>query len=47
MHGHHLTLQSLNTTELSKVEMDCLQHVAIGRLQAMEISVSYSLLKGK
>ena len=41
-----MTLQSLNTTELSKVEMECLQRVSIGRLQGMEISVSYSLLKG-
>ena len=44
--GHHITLQSLNTTELSKVEMECLQRVSIGRLQGMEISVSYSILKG-
>lgn len=44
--GRRLTLQSVNAADLSKVEMECLQRVAIGLLHAMEISVSYALLKG-
>ena len=39
-------LQSVKAAELSKVEMECLQRVAIGQLQSAEISVSYGLLKG-
>ena len=45
MSGRQLTLSSIKMEEMSKVEWEALQRLAIGRLQEMEISVSYGMLK--
>ena len=46
MSGRQLTISDTLTSDLSKVELDYLQRVAIARLQGMDISVSFGLLKG-
>ncbi len=44
--GRQLTLLDVQISELSKVETDGLQRQAVHALQAMEIPVSYGVLKG-
>lgn len=46
MSGRQLTLTDTTSGELSKVELDMVQRIAIARLQGMDISVSFNLLKG-
>ena len=46
MSGRQLTLTDTTPGELSKVELDMVQRIAIARLQGMDISVSFNLLKG-
>lgn len=43
--GRQLTLPDIKMEEMSKVEWEALQRLAIGRLQEMDISVSYGMLK--
>ena len=44
--GRQLTLQEVNASELSKVEMQALQRLAVSQLQSMDIPVSHGLIKG-
>ena len=46
MSGRQLTLTDTTAGELGKVELDMVQRIAIARLQGMDISVSFNLLKG-
>ena len=45
MSGRQLTLFDIKMEEMSKVEWEALQRLAIGRLQEMDVSVSYGMLK--
>ena len=44
--GRQLTLQDVNASELSRVELQALQRVAINQLQSLDIPVSHGLIKG-
>jgi len=44
--GRQLTLQEVNASELSKVEMQALHRLAVSQLQSMDIPVSHGLIKG-
>lgn len=44
--GRQITLPDVSVNELSKVEMQALQRLAITTLQGMDIPVSHGLLRG-
>ena len=44
--GRTLTLQDVNASELSKVELQALQRVAVNQLQSLDIPVSHGLIRG-
>ncbi len=44
--GRMLTLRDTPVNELSRVELEAMQRLAIGHLQSMDIAVSHAVLKG-
>ena len=44
--GRTLTLEDVPVNELSKVEVEALQRVAVAKLQEMDIPVSFGVIKG-
>lgn len=46
MSGRQLTISDTVLSDLSVVEVNQIQRVAIARLQGMDIGVSFGLLKG-
>lgn len=44
--GRQITLQDVEVTELSRVELQVMQRIAITKLQDMDIPVSHGMLKG-
>ena len=44
--GRQLTLQEVNASELSRVEVQALQRLAVSQLQTMDIPVSHGVIKG-
>ena len=44
--GRQITIGDVSVNELSKVEIQAMQRLAINQLQTMEIPVSHGLLRG-
>ena len=44
--GRHMTLVDTEITELSRVEVQALQRIAVTQLQGMDVPVSHGMLKG-
>lgn len=47
MSGRQLTIKDAHITELSKVEIEALQQIAVSRLQELDIAVSKSMPTNK